>query len=63
MVQRLELADYHYLHATRGELLTRLSRSAEAGDAYRRALEPRARTPSGDCSSGASPRWAPRAPR
>ena len=39
IVEQLELADYQYLHATRGELLARLGRSAEAGDAYRRALE------------------------
>jgi RNA polymerase sigma-70 factor (ECF subfamily) len=35
----LELADYHYLHSTRGELLRRLGRTAEAQAAYRRALE------------------------
>jgi RNA polymerase sigma-70 factor (ECF subfamily) len=34
----LALEDYHYLHATRGELLGRLGRTAEAGEAYRRAL-------------------------
>jgi len=34
----LALEDYRYLHATRGELLRRLGRSAEARDAYRRAL-------------------------
>jgi RNA polymerase sigma-70 factor, ECF subfamily len=34
----LDLDDYHYLHATRGELLRRLGRIAEARDAYRRAL-------------------------
>ncbi len=33
------LDDYHYLHATRGELLRRLGRDDEAGAAYRRALE------------------------
>jgi RNA polymerase sigma-70 factor (ECF subfamily) len=38
IVDRLALDDYHYLHATRGELLRRLGRSAEARDAYRRAL-------------------------
>ena len=32
------LDDYHYLHATRGELLRRLGRTEEARDAYRRAL-------------------------
>jgi RNA polymerase sigma-70 factor (ECF subfamily) len=38
IVERLALEDYRYLHATRGELLRRLGRSAEAEDAYRRAL-------------------------
>jgi len=38
IVDRLALEDYGYLHATRGELLRRLGRAAEAGDAYRRAL-------------------------
>jgi RNA polymerase sigma-70 factor (ECF subfamily) len=35
----LDLGEYHYLHATRGELLHRLGRDAEARDAYGRALE------------------------
>jgi RNA polymerase sigma-70 factor, ECF subfamily len=35
----LELDEYHYLHATRGELLRRLGRSEESRAAYRRALE------------------------
>jgi RNA polymerase sigma-70 factor (ECF subfamily) len=39
IVDRLGLEGYRYLHATRGELLRRLGRIAEAGDAYRRALE------------------------
>jgi RNA polymerase sigma-70 factor (ECF subfamily) len=34
----LALDDFHYLHATRGELLRRLGRISEADDAYRRAL-------------------------
>ena len=34
----LQLGDYHYLHATRGELLRRLGRTAEARAAYERAL-------------------------
>jgi len=34
----VDLGDYHYLHATRGELLRRLGRTAEARNAYRRAL-------------------------
>ena len=38
IVDRLALEDYHYLHATRGELLRRLGRTQEAADAYRRAL-------------------------
>jgi RNA polymerase sigma-70 factor, ECF subfamily len=39
IVDRLELGDYRYLHATRGELLRRLGRTAEARAAYHRALE------------------------
>jgi RNA polymerase sigma-70 factor, ECF subfamily len=38
IVDRLPLEDYHYLHATRGELLRRLGRTDEARQAYRRAL-------------------------
>ncbi len=38
IVDRLPLADFHYLHSTRGELLRRLGRTAEARVAYRRAL-------------------------
>jgi RNA polymerase sigma-70 factor (ECF subfamily) len=38
IVDRLALEDYRYLHATRGDLLGRLGRNAEARDAYRRAL-------------------------
>jgi RNA polymerase sigma-70 factor (ECF subfamily) len=34
-----ELDSYHYLHATRAELLRRLGRDAEAGASYERALE------------------------
>ena len=34
----LPLGDYHYLHATRGELLRRLGRTGEAREAYERAL-------------------------
>jgi RNA polymerase sigma-70 factor (ECF subfamily) len=39
VVDRVDLADYHYLHATRGELLRRLGRTAEARAAYEQALE------------------------
>jgi RNA polymerase sigma-70 factor (ECF subfamily) len=39
IVDRLNLEDYRYLHATRGELLRRLGRVEEARDAYARALE------------------------
>jgi RNA polymerase sigma-70 factor, ECF subfamily len=39
IVERLDLNGYHYLHATRGELLRRLGRIEEARDAYARALE------------------------
>ena len=38
-VERLELDRYHYLHATRAELLRRLDRVEEARAAYERALE------------------------
>src|SRR5258708_17962623 len=38
IVNRLALEDYRYLHSTRGELLRRLGRTADARDAYRRAL-------------------------
>jgi RNA polymerase sigma-70 factor, ECF subfamily len=39
IVDRLDLPDYRYLHATRGELLRRLGRPGEARAAYRRALD------------------------
>lgn len=39
LVDRLGLSDYHYLHATRGELLRRLDRGDEARRAYELALE------------------------
>jgi RNA polymerase sigma-70 factor (ECF subfamily) len=38
-VERLELDEYHYLHATRAELLRRLERIEDARTAYDRALE------------------------
>jgi RNA polymerase sigma-70 factor, ECF subfamily len=38
IVDGLALDEYHYLHATRGELLRRLGRVDEARDAYDRAL-------------------------
>jgi RNA polymerase sigma-70 factor (ECF subfamily) len=37
-IDGLELDGYHYLHATRAELLRRMDRLAEAREAYRRAL-------------------------
>jgi len=39
LVDGLELDDYHYLHATRAELLRRLGRVPDARAAYGRALE------------------------
>ena len=39
LVERLDLDQYHYLHATRAELLRRLDRIEEARSAYDRALE------------------------
>ena len=39
VADRLELDGYHYLYATRAELLRRLGRTDEARDAYGRALE------------------------
>ena len=39
LVDRLELDRYHYLHATRAELLRRLDRVEDARTAYERALE------------------------
>jgi RNA polymerase sigma-70 factor (ECF subfamily) len=39
LVERLALDRYHYLHATRAELLRRLDRVEEAHAAYERALE------------------------
>ena len=38
LVERLDLDSYHYLHATRAELLRRLGRTEEARAAYERAL-------------------------
>ena len=38
IIDRLPLEDYHYLHATRADLLRRLGRTGEARDAYGRAL-------------------------
>ena len=38
IVEGLDLDDYRYFHSTRGELLRRLGRIAEATEAYRRAL-------------------------
>ena len=39
LADRLDLDRYHYLHATRAELLRRLGRDGDARDAYDRALE------------------------
>jgi RNA polymerase sigma-70 factor (ECF subfamily) len=39
LVESLELDSYHYLHATRAELLRRLDRVEDARTAYERALE------------------------
>ncbi|HEX6653199.1 MAG TPA: sigma-70 family RNA polymerase sigma factor [Thermoleophilaceae bacterium] len=39
IVERLDLDGYHYLHATRAELLRRLDRMDDARGAYGRALE------------------------
>jgi len=39
LVERLDLDNYHYLHATRAELLRRLDRVEDARRAYDRALE------------------------
>jgi RNA polymerase sigma factor (sigma-70 family) len=44
-VDRLDLDGYLYFHSTRGELLRRLGRDAEAKAAYRRALELATSTP------------------
>jgi RNA polymerase sigma-70 factor (ECF subfamily) len=38
LVERLDLDDYHYLHATRADLLRRLDRVEDARAAYERAL-------------------------
>jgi len=38
LVDRLDLDGFHYLHATRGELLRRLGRTGEARHAYPKAL-------------------------
>jgi RNA polymerase sigma-70 factor (ECF subfamily) len=39
LAERLELDRYHYLHATRAELMRRLDRVEDARAAYGRALE------------------------
>lgn len=39
LVERLDLDRYHYLHATRAELLRRLDRLEDSRAAYDRALE------------------------
>ncbi|MEU8697739.1 sigma-70 family RNA polymerase sigma factor [Streptomyces sp. NPDC048680] len=45
IVDGLDLDGYLYFHSTRGELLRRLGRDADARDAYRRALELATSTP------------------
>jgi RNA polymerase sigma-70 factor, ECF subfamily len=45
IVDALDLDEYQYWHSTRGELLRRLGRPAEARAAYRRALDLAASTP------------------
>ena len=40
IADRLELAVYHYLHSTRGELLRRLGRTADARDAPAPSQDP-----------------------
>jgi RNA polymerase sigma-70 factor (ECF subfamily) len=39
LVERLDLSGYHYLHATRAEVLRRLDRVEDAREAYDRALQ------------------------
>jgi RNA polymerase sigma-70 factor (ECF subfamily) len=39
LVERIDLPEYHLLHATRADFLRRLDRHAEAAVSYRRALE------------------------
>jgi len=39
LLECLELDEYRYLHSSRAEMLRRLGRAAEAGEAYRRTLE------------------------
>jgi RNA polymerase sigma-70 factor (ECF subfamily) len=38
LLERVALEDFHYLHATRGELLRRLGREREARESFERAL-------------------------
>ena len=53
LVERLELDRYHYLHATRAELLRRLDRVEDARAAYGRRSSSCTPTPSGAFSNGA----------
>ena len=39
ILARGDLTDYHHAHSARGELLRRLKRFGEAGEAYKRALQ------------------------
>ena len=38
LIDRIDLPEYHLLHAARADFLRRLGRAAEAADAYRSAL-------------------------
>ena len=55
IVDGLQLDDYRYLHATRGELLRRLGRAGEARAAYAGHSTWPTTTPSAACSSAGWP--------
>ena len=55
IVDRLALDDYHYLHATRGELLRRLGRAPRPATPTNARSRSCTTTPSGACSSGGWP--------
>ena len=54
LVERLELYRYHYLHATRAEVLRRLDRVEDARAAHERRWSAFTRTPSAASSSHSS---------